>query len=184
MAKIVLAKLRITGFISLIYLHWVSQISKARKTTGEFTNTRQVIQEAQNLQMTVFTQVLSPFKYAIITDLAAIENKGDSAISIGEFLLLKRLGIEVVGYCFSGVCDNRSSYEDIKNRTERLYDPQVAFILTILAISIFLVSLPEFATFSIFTVVTVSWQWIFGRKLGLSASVSNSACAKTVLRTV
>ena len=62
------------------------------------TNTR-VIQEVQRIQFKMFTSLIGKFKYAMLFNFAAFENKGDPAITLGELAIIRKLGIELIFHC-------------------------------------------------------------------------------------
>ena len=47
-------------------------------------------------------------------DLAQFENKGDSAMTMGEFIMLKKLNLKIIGYCFLTRCGPKS-FKAMKN---------------------------------------------------------------------
>ncbi|XP_067682317.1 uncharacterized protein [Haliotis asinina] len=67
-----------------------------------------VIREAQRIHFNLFSDLLSPYKYAILLDIAAFENKGDPAITTGEVYLLRRLGIKLLYYCNFYACTKKN----------------------------------------------------------------------------
>ncbi|XP_046567153.1 uncharacterized protein LOC124275602 isoform X2 [Haliotis rubra] len=74
----------------------------------KLTTSIDIIKEAQRIQFNLFSDILSPYKYAILLDIAAFENKGDPAITTGEVYLLRRLGIKIVYYCSTYRCTNKT----------------------------------------------------------------------------
>ncbi|XP_067682728.1 uncharacterized protein [Haliotis asinina] len=72
------------------------------------TSSVAVIREAQRIHFNLFSDILSPYKYAILLDIAAFENKGDPAITTGEVYLLRRLGIKLLYYCNFYACTNKN----------------------------------------------------------------------------
>ncbi|XP_067682729.1 uncharacterized protein [Haliotis asinina] len=72
------------------------------------TSSIAVIREAQRIHFNLFSHILSPYKYAILLDIAAFENKGDPAITTGEVYLLRRLGIKLLYYCNFFACTNKN----------------------------------------------------------------------------
>lgn len=51
------------------------------------TNKR-VIEELQRIQFKMFTSLIGKFKYAMLFNFAAFENKGDPAITVGELAII------------------------------------------------------------------------------------------------
>ncbi|XP_067682174.1 uncharacterized protein [Haliotis asinina] len=72
------------------------------------TSSIAVIREAQRIHFNLFSDLLTPYKYAILLDIAAFENKGDPAITTGEVYLLRRLGIKLLYYCNFFACTNKN----------------------------------------------------------------------------
>ena len=89
----------------------------------------QVISEAQKMQHVVFNELLRPFKYAILLDLALQENKGDPAITTGELILLQKMDIKIVSYCYGSWCTNSTDYSEIRENTQQQYDPDETIVL-------------------------------------------------------
>ena len=74
-----------------------------------------VINEAQTIHLNIFKALIGKYRYAMLFGLAAYENKGDPAISVGEILLLQRLNIELVFNCFFRNCGS-----NLLDRTQAL----------------------------------------------------------------
>ena len=62
------------------------------------TNTA-VIEEIQRIQLKMLTTLIGKFKYAMLFDFAACENKGDPAITVGELAIIRKLGLELIFSC-------------------------------------------------------------------------------------
>jgi len=77
----------------------VSNPPGANATSSTLSRSADIISEAQRLHYTLFRHLFRPAKYAILIGMAAYENKGDPAISVGEILLLRRLGLKLIFYC-------------------------------------------------------------------------------------
>ncbi|KAK7477598.1 hypothetical protein BaRGS_00031146 [Batillaria attramentaria] len=58
----------------------------------------EVIAEAERVQQSLFSDLIGDKKYAVLIGAIAIENKGDSAITIGEVMMLEKLQIELLYY--------------------------------------------------------------------------------------
>ncbi|XP_046361186.2 pyruvyl transferase 1-like [Haliotis rufescens] len=87
-----------------------------------------VIAEAQRIHFNVFSELLAPFKYAILIDIAAFANKGDPAITVGEVYLLRRLGIKLLYYCNYNACKSRN-LNYIRNVARNFSDSEVVVLL-------------------------------------------------------
>ena len=74
------------------------------------TNT-EVIRETQRIHFNIFKDLIGKFKYAMLFDVAAFENKGDPAITAGEVYLIRRLGIRIIFYCNCYDCQNTKLQE-------------------------------------------------------------------------
>ena len=66
-----------------------------------------VINEAQTIHLNIFKALIGKYRYAMLFGLAAFENKGDPAISVGEILLFQSLNIKVVFNRFFGNCGSK-----------------------------------------------------------------------------
>ena len=60
------------------------------------TTNAEVIAETQRIQIQMFTRLIGKYKYAMLFDFAAFENKGDPAITVGELAIIRKLGLELV----------------------------------------------------------------------------------------
>ena len=77
------------------------------------------VQEAQRIQLQIYKELIGHYKKAILVGLSDNENKGDSAITTGEFEALKKLRIDVVYYCSIRSCGNFSKAKTVvSNVTE------------------------------------------------------------------
>ncbi|XP_071079966.1 uncharacterized protein [Haliotis cracherodii] len=82
------------------------------------TSSLDIIREAQRVHFNLFSDMLSPYKQAILLDIASFENKGDPAITTGEVYLLRRLGIKLLYYCNYYACTDKN-LDYAKNLTTR-----------------------------------------------------------------
>ncbi|MEW8544917.1 MAG: polysaccharide pyruvyl transferase family protein [Candidatus Thiodiazotropha sp.] len=64
----------------------------------------EVIYEAQRIHLNMFKTLIGSYKYAMLFNYAAFENKGDPAITVGELKLIKTLGIELILHCRTLKC--------------------------------------------------------------------------------
>ncbi|XP_067681311.1 uncharacterized protein [Haliotis asinina] len=69
------------------------------------TTSGDLITEMQRVQVNILQTLIGKYKYAFLFDINAFENKGDPAITVGEVHLLRRLGIQLVYYCNTFVCE-------------------------------------------------------------------------------
>ncbi|RUS71985.1 hypothetical protein EGW08_020255 [Elysia chlorotica] len=67
----------------------------------------EVIKEAQRLHFDIIGTVLKKYKYAILFDLATMENKGDPCISVGEMHFLARIKLKLLYYCTGARCTKK-----------------------------------------------------------------------------
>ena len=68
------------------------------------TTNIEVIEETMGIQTVMLKALIGNFKYAMLFGFSTIENKGDSAISVGELNVIRNLGLELVYYCEDGYC--------------------------------------------------------------------------------
>ncbi|XP_067657881.1 uncharacterized protein [Haliotis asinina] len=87
-----------------------------------------VILEAQRIHFNVFSELLAPYKYAILIDIAAFANKGDPAITVGEVYLIRRLGIKLLYYCNYNACKSRN-LNYIRDVASNYSDSEVVVLL-------------------------------------------------------
>ena len=97
----------------LDHKHNVNLLSQLLPTNIE------IAREAQRIHFNIFGDLIGKFKYAMLFDVAAFENKGDSAISTGEVYLLRRLGIKVIFYCNCYECSNTKLQEHAQNMSKQ-----------------------------------------------------------------
>ena len=67
-----------------------------------------VINEAQRIHINMFKTLIGSYKYAMLFNYAAFENKGDPAITVGELKLIKKLGIELILHCRTLKCNGHT----------------------------------------------------------------------------
>ncbi|GFS12635.1 phosphoenolpyruvate/phosphate translocator 1, chloroplastic [Elysia marginata] len=87
----------------------------------------EVIKETQRLHFEIIGKTLKKYKYAMLFDLAAFENKGDPCISVGEIYFLARIKLDLVYYCSAQTCVK----ENIRMAAKlaRNYSPQELVVL-------------------------------------------------------
>ncbi|XP_060571655.1 uncharacterized protein LOC132729840 [Ruditapes philippinarum] len=90
------ATFNIKDFLTLDLAH---NPEESNKLSILLTKRSDVIDEAQRIHMNIFKSLLGGYKYAMLFDYSHSENKGDSAITVGETLLLRKLKIEIVFVC-------------------------------------------------------------------------------------
>ena len=101
------------------YSRLVDRPNSTDSTMKFMHNASAAVQEAQRIQLQIYKELIGHYKKAILVGLADMENKGDSAISIGEFEALSKLGIEVIYYCSIHSCGNYSkAKEALSNEAE------------------------------------------------------------------
>ena len=74
------------------------------KLSPKLLSHEEVIDEAQRIHTNMFSTLIGHYKHAMLFNFAVYENKGDSAITVGELILLQRLGIELIFHCETGKC--------------------------------------------------------------------------------
>jgi len=80
------------------------------------------VQEAQKIQLQIYKELIGDYKKAILVGLVDDENRGDSAINVGEFEALEKLGIEIIFYCSITECGN---FKTAKEAISRVTEPVV-----------------------------------------------------------
>ena len=78
------------------------------KLSRQLSTNEEVIDEAQRIHTNMFSTLIGHYKYAMLFNFAAFENKGDPAITVGELILLQKLGIELVFHCETATCKGRA----------------------------------------------------------------------------
>ena len=78
------------------------------KLSPHLSTSEEVIDEAQRIHTNMFSTLIGHYKYAMLFNFAAHENKGDPAIAAGELILLQKLGIELMFHCETGTCKGRT----------------------------------------------------------------------------
>ena len=73
--------------------HFVDKLVSSLKTSKE------VIHESQRIQIKMLTTLIGKYKYAMLFNFAAFENKGDPAITVGELEIIGKLGLELIFQC-------------------------------------------------------------------------------------
>ncbi|KAK6166359.1 hypothetical protein SNE40_023076 [Patella caerulea] len=68
------------------------------------TTRNEIIKDAQRIHHELFAELLKPYKYVMLLDIALHENKGDPAITIGEMILLQRMNKTLVYFCDYHMC--------------------------------------------------------------------------------
>lgn len=86
-----------------------------------------IIRESQRLHFNILGDLLKRYRYAMLFDIAAFENKGDPCITAGEIYFLRRMNIEVVYYCSFSACTQKNI--DTARIKANEYGPQKLIIL-------------------------------------------------------
>ena len=73
--------------------HLVDKLTPLLKTNKE------VIDESQRIQFKMLQSLVGKFKYAMLFNFAAFENKGDPAITVGEITIIRKLGLKLIFQC-------------------------------------------------------------------------------------
>lgn len=92
------------------------------------TKSEEVISEAQRLQLNLMSSLIGGKKYAILVGLAAFENKGDPAITVGQLRMLKKLNVELLYYIDEENCEDK--YFTYAKELVRSHSPDDLVILT------------------------------------------------------
>ncbi|ESO82079.1 hypothetical protein LOTGIDRAFT_170353 [Lottia gigantea] len=91
------------------------------------TDTRSVINEIQRIHFNLFTELLRPYKFVILLDISHTESKGDPAITVGEVLLIQRLGKKLIHYCSEACCTDPSL--TVASKISQLYSKDELVIM-------------------------------------------------------
>ena len=79
----------------------------------------EIIRETQRVHFNIYGDLIGKFKYAMLFDVAACENKGDPTIAAAETYLLRRLGTKVIFYCNSPACTKPQLQEYVVNLSKK-----------------------------------------------------------------
>ena len=90
------------------------------------TNTR-VIEETQRIQTKMLKVLIGKYKYAMLFDFAAFENKGDPAITLGELAIIRNLGLELIFSCATK-CE-KETIENAKNLSKQYSTKEMVVLL-------------------------------------------------------
>ena len=74
------------------------------KLSPMLSSNHEVIEEAQRIHWNMFKTLIGHYKYAMLFNFAAFENKGDPAITVGELNIIRKLGIELIFHCPNSNC--------------------------------------------------------------------------------
>lgn len=88
----------------------------------------EVVKEAQRLHFETMGKYLKKFKYAMLFDLAAFENKGDPCISVGEIYFLARIKLEIIYYCSTATCSKTAIAQAAANALNYSYEEMVILV--------------------------------------------------------
>ena len=91
-------------------------------TMESMLNASTTVHEAQKIQLQIYKELIGHYGKAILVGLADHENLGDSAISVGEFEALDKLGIEIVYACSDIEC---GEFEEAKEVVNNVSEPVV-----------------------------------------------------------
>ena len=97
-----------------------SQIDRPNQTDGtmkDILTAPEAIEEASRVQMDIYRDLMGHYRKAILVGISNHNNFGDSAITVGEFMALNKLGIELIYYCNIKTCGNLSAAIQVINRT-------------------------------------------------------------------
>ena len=101
--------------------HLVDKVAPLIKTnTG-------VIEQLQLIQLKMMTTLIGKFKYAMLFNFAAFENKGDPAITVGELAMIRKLGLKLIFSCVTG-CD-KETIEYAKTKSKQYSTNEVVVLL-------------------------------------------------------
>ena len=101
--------------------HLVDKLLPTLKTNA------MVIAETQRIQINMLTDLIGKYKYAMLFDFAAFENKGDPAITVGEVAIIRKLGLELIFSCATK-CENKT-IENAKNLSKAYSTTEMVVLL-------------------------------------------------------
>ena len=114
---------------SLLYFLIASKQSKQPSEAENHKESVALIKSIQEKHFDSFSKLLAPYQYGVFCDLPEHDNKGDVAITISEFIITKKLNIEIVGYCFYKSCTGADVSAIRKMIDEKNYDISKIIIL-------------------------------------------------------
>lgn len=77
------------------------------------------VHEAQKIQLQIYKELIGHYRKANLVGLADHDNLGDSAISVGEFEALDKLGIEVIYACSEIECGEFEEAKEVVNNVSK-----------------------------------------------------------------
>ena len=86
-----------------------------------------VISETQRIHTKMLTSLIGKYKYAMLFDFAAFENKGDPAITVGELAIIRKLGLKLVFSCAT-TCKNET-IDHAKNLSKQFSTKELIILL-------------------------------------------------------
>ncbi|GFO35603.1 pyruvyl transferase 1 [Plakobranchus ocellatus] len=87
----------------------------------------ELVKESQRLHFDIIGKALQQYKYAMLLDIAAFENKGDPCITVGEIYFLARIKLKIIFYCAEHKCNNNTLYKAVSRAQQ--YSPNDLVIL-------------------------------------------------------
>ena len=79
------------------------------KLSPKLSSCEEVIDEAQRIHTNMFSTIIGHYKYAMLFNFAAFENKGDPAITAGELIIL-RLKIKRNDWLIADTCPQAANH--------------------------------------------------------------------------
>ena len=86
------------------YEHLIDQPNRTDATMRLMLTAYDAVKEAARIQLEVYKDLMGHYRKAVLIGLADHDNYGDSAITVGEFIALNELGIELIHYCATENC--------------------------------------------------------------------------------
>ena len=106
----------------------VSENILVDKLSPQLSTSEEVINEAQRIHSNMFSTLIGHYKFAMLFNFAAHENIGDPAITVGELILLQKLGIELIFLCETEKCKGRT-LEQAKNISKRYSSTDLVILM-------------------------------------------------------
>ena len=90
------------------HLDLVAENMFVDKLSPALSSNHEVIEEAQRIHWNMFKTLIGHYKYTMLFNFAAFENKGDPAITVGELKIIRKLGIKLIFHCPTLHCKGKT----------------------------------------------------------------------------
>ncbi|XP_059158139.1 uncharacterized protein LOC131942337 [Physella acuta] len=93
------------------------------------TQTYQVIEENQRILLNLLSNILGKTPYVMLMDIPSHKNKGDSAITVGEVMIIKKLRKRILFYCETYDCAQDRYLERAISISKKFSVNEIAILL-------------------------------------------------------